>query len=275
MHIALSTDQLLSRVWIINEFAERKQAGKYTTLLTAGGSEGKRINQLRRKWKYVRCQKIKHDYYESLQATVEEDKRQIREKLLKVYGTKDEFNEKITQLVESLDSFGPSVHIFVGVIIAGVIIFSYYFLSALIYNGHEPDESEYESEPVPFHIQLIVIAFLVIFWPIGIMLISMWLRWFAGHCLRYHRYSPLFRISFDSITFHRFVADFALSQVQDRGKSLRLKPHQKLARDLGTATRMRSLGRSISVRRTERFKLPRPSSRSRPCDGLSLPHVLK
>ncbi len=106
IHIALSTDQLLSRVWIINEFAKRKQAGKKTTLVTAGGSEGKRIQQLQRKWTYLCCWRhnnIEHDYFENLQATVEEDKIQIRENLLKLYGTKDDFNREIKSLVESLN----------------------------------------------------------------------------------------------------------------------------------------------------------------------------
>jgi hypothetical protein len=106
IHIALSTDQLLSRVWIINEFAKRREAGKYSTLVVAGGSEGRRIQQLQREQKIVmwRRRHIIEDYYENLQATVEEDRIQIREKLLKLYGTKDKFNRKIRSLVSSINS---------------------------------------------------------------------------------------------------------------------------------------------------------------------------
>jgi hypothetical protein len=265
IHIALSTDQLLSRVWIINEFAKRKQADKYTTLLTAGGSEGKRINQLRRGWKFMDVsisQNIEQDYYESLQATVEEDKKQIREKLLKVYGTKDEFNQRIGQLVDSLD-YDIVEPIFVGLTSAMGITGGYIF-PIYLYNGSESSLEALNStspnasftnvsmipssdESISFGIQLFVMVVIVIFWVICINSLSIWSRMFAGHYLRYHRYSPFFRISFFSSTFHRFGTDFALLQVQDRGKSLRLKPHQKLAREVRTATRMRSLGRSISL----------------------------
>ena len=105
LHIALSTEQLLTRVWIINEFVVRKKAGGYTMLVTAGGSEGKRIQQLKRNWIWQFWKKPDgYDYYENLQATVEEDKTQIRERLLKVYGNKAQFNKEIGTLVDSLNS---------------------------------------------------------------------------------------------------------------------------------------------------------------------------
>jgi hypothetical protein len=137
IHIALSTDQLLSRVWIINEFAKRKQAGKKTALVTAGGSEGKRIQQLQRKWtcSCSRGQNIEYDYFENLQATVEEDKIRIRENLLKLYGTKDDFNREIRSLVKSMDFDLMAHSLFVILMIVYVFVTVYLTIVVWIWAG--------------------------------------------------------------------------------------------------------------------------------------------
>jgi hypothetical protein len=215
IHIALSTDQLLSRVWIINEFAKIKQAGKTTILVTAGGREGKRIKQLPRKAFMIRAisiclnkaQDIESDYYENLQATVEEDKRQIRDKLLEIYGTKDEFNREIGALVESVENDTDFlwIAVYVG---AGSIAASCIWMPTVLYNGSESILEAFNSsftnasiipssnvpEPLPFGLKLFLLFLFPMIWLFLFFSFSIMTPWIAFNFLREKRYSPFFCI---------------------------------------------------------------------------------